>query len=60
VFVEVVELVHRQIAQRALPASLGVRTVEGGVPPYGVHLAAQPSRLRNERVDRAAPGRLGG
>jgi hypothetical protein len=60
VLVEVVELVHRQIAQRALPASLRVLAVDGSVTPYGVHLTAQPPRLRDERVDRAALGRLSG
>lgn len=60
VLVQVVELVHREIAQCALPALPGVRAVDGGVTSYGVHLAAQLPRLRDQRVDRAAPGRLRG
>lgn len=42
---EVVELMHGQIAQRALPAVLRVVLVQDGVPAYGVHVSAQTARL---------------
>ncbi|GAA3291070.1 hypothetical protein GCM10020295_06950 [Streptomyces cinereospinus] len=58
--VQVVELVQGEVAQGALPAVLRVRSVSLGVPPYGVHLALEPPRLRYQRVHRAASGRLGG
>ncbi len=58
--VQIGELVQRQIVQSALPAGLGIRTVRGRLAPYGVHVAAQPPGPREQRVDRAAPGRLRG
>ena len=55
------ELMQRQVVQRALPPLLRVRSVVTvRVPAYGVHVALEPPRLRYERVDRAAPWRLGG
>lgn len=59
--VEVVELVQGQVVQGALPATPRVvRSVPLGVAPHRVHVALEPPRLRYERVDRAASGRLGG
>jgi hypothetical protein len=58
--VHVGELVQREIAQGALPAGLGVRAVDGCLTPYGVHVTAQPPGPRDQRVDRAAAGRLRG
>ncbi len=58
---EIVELMDRQVAQGALPAHLRVVLVDqGGVPPHRVHIAAQPLRPVDQRVDGIALGRLGG
>ncbi|GHI33148.1 hypothetical protein Sdagh_48780 [Streptomyces daghestanicus] len=53
--VDVVQLMQRQIVQGALPAARGVRSVVPRVPPYGVHLALEPPRLRYQRLHRAGP-----
>ncbi|GAA2294822.1 hypothetical protein GCM10010234_40570 [Streptomyces hawaiiensis] len=60
-FVEVVELVQGQVVQGALPALARlIRSFPLGVAAHRVHVALEPPRLRYERVDRAARGRLGG
>ncbi|GAA4889214.1 hypothetical protein GCM10023237_03290 [Streptomyces coeruleoprunus] len=55
---QVVELMHREVAQGALPAALRVVLVAPGVAAYGVHLSAQTAGLRDEGVHSAALGRL--
>ncbi len=63
VFVEAVHVVRGQLAQGALPAQLRVaRALRVGrrLAQHGVDAASEPPGLRDERVDRAALGRLGG
>ncbi len=57
---EVVELVHGEVAQGALPPLPRVVLVRRGVPADGVDLAAQAAGLRDQRVHRARLRRLGG
>lgn len=57
--VEVVQVLHGELAQSVLPASLGVVLVEhDGVPPYGVHVPPQPTRPVDQGVDGVGRGRL--
>lgn len=57
---EVVQVVHRQLAQRPLPPGVRVVLVHDahGVAPHRVHVAAQPARAVDQRVDGLALGRL--
>lgn len=58
---EVVEVVHRQLAERALPAHPRVVLVDAhGVAPHRVHITAQPARPVDQRVDGIALRRLWG
>ncbi len=58
---EVVEVVHREVAQRPLPAQLRVCGEAGvhrrGLPSHRVQAAAQAAGLRDECLDGVALGR---
>ncbi len=60
VLAQIVEMVHGEVAQRALPAALGVVVVDDGVAAHRVHAAAQPPGLRDQCVHRSRLGRLRG
>ncbi len=60
---EIVEVVDGEVAQRPLPAQLGVVglvTGRRGLPAYGVQAAPQPACLGDQGLDHVALGRLGG
>lgn len=60
VLAEVVELVHGQVAERALPAALRVVLVHDGVAAHRVHVAPQPPGPGDQGVHRSRLGRLRG
>lgn len=58
---EIVEMMDRQLTERALPAQLWIVLVDQRrVPPHRIHISAQPTCPVDQHVDRIALGRLWG